>query len=163
MDAGQENNTASLPRPVWHDWEVHNPLGAGSYIFRHSFITSILRAAGISEDCDVPSKPVIVHAGYQPNNSPHIGTITVFALAFQLARALKSARCGNLEASVHLDMVDTAPDNEMETTKQMWAKGTSAALGIQEPIPLSTPTMSACLIDFLSSRLYLTKKPTRLT
>lgn len=110
-----ERMTTNLA-PLSHDWAVHHPLGAGSYIFRNSLIPAILRAAhllptdpdpAVQTTTTTKTKPLIVHAGYQQNNSPHIGTITVFALAFHLAHALRDA--GGLDVSVHLDMVDTAP------------------------------------------------------
>ncbi|KAH0547955.1 hypothetical protein GP486_008304, partial [Trichoglossum hirsutum] len=110
----QEETGSSDPVSVWHDWEIHHPLGAGSYVFHDKLIPSILRAANISADITVAAKPVIVHCGYQPNNSPHIGTMTVLALSFQLARKLKDARSGNLSVTVQVDVVDTAPDNGEE-------------------------------------------------
>ncbi|KAI9854267.1 MAG: hypothetical protein M1813_001307 [Trichoglossum hirsutum] len=107
----QENTSLGNPASMWHDWKIHHPLGAGSYAFRDTLFPSILRVANISADVTIPAKPVIVHCGYQPNNSPHIGTMAVLALSFQLARKLKDTRSGNLNIVVHADMVDTAPDN----------------------------------------------------
>src|SRR5579862_4057962 len=110
----QENISLGNPVPVWHDWKIHYPLGAGSYTFHDTLLPSILRAANISADVTTPANPVIVHCGYQPNNSPHIGTMAVLALSFQLARKLKDTRSGNLNVMVYADMVDTAPDNGQE-------------------------------------------------
>ncbi|THH32896.1 hypothetical protein EUX98_g1267 [Antrodiella citrinella] len=61
------------------------------------------------------SKVVCVHIGAQPNNSPHVGTITVFTLAAALCASMKGelAALGVRDTSIELilDLVDTAPDN----------------------------------------------------
>src|SRR5882757_4553300 len=73
--------------PSWDDNVVHDPLGAGSYIYQKSFLTSTLRNVGAIPPT-TKSKTIIIHVGAQPNNSPHAGTIAVFALAFLVARGL---------------------------------------------------------------------------
>ncbi|KAI0698315.1 hypothetical protein C8T65DRAFT_753480 [Cerioporus squamosus] len=79
------------------------------------------------------SATVYVHIGAQPNNSPHAGTITVFAAAFIFARELQTTYAAlreralstgldtsgwvdTLRAVVQLDIVDTAPDSSRTTT-----------------------------------------------
>lgn len=114
ISSKQDHASLSVPISVWHDWEVHHPLGAGSYVFQSALTSSILRMLHISEDFNVPAKPVVIHCGYQPNSSPHIGTMTVLALAFQLARNLKETRSNNLDVMVQVDVVDTAPDGSEE-------------------------------------------------
>ncbi|KDQ54800.1 hypothetical protein JAAARDRAFT_159996 [Jaapia argillacea MUCL 33604] len=88
-----------------HDGVVHDPLGGGSYAFETSpaFLDTVLR--------DVPirtPKELIINIGAQPNNSPHVGTLVTFALAFGLARAIIKSR-PELDIRVLLDIVDTAP------------------------------------------------------
>ncbi|KAK5993555.1 hypothetical protein PT974_06989 [Cladobotryum mycophilum] len=64
----------------------------------------------------VPTRPIIVHAGAQPNNSPHAGTLVVFCYAFLLARELRD-RARRLvshdsavpSVTVEITFVDTAP------------------------------------------------------
>ena len=71
------------------------------------------------------TRPIVIHAGAQPNNSPHVGTLTVFCLAFSLAGALRDRlrllpeeeghrgrdRDGPPvpDVSVEITFVDTAP------------------------------------------------------
>lgn len=66
-----------------------------------------------------PTRPIIVHAGAQPNNSPHAGTLVVFCYTFALARALLERLQANSQnepgpkVSVEITFVDTAPvENE---------------------------------------------------
>jgi hypothetical protein len=115
-----------------HDGKVHNPLGAGSYIFKTEFITSHIRYLGLPlNDTNAINvsfhSTLTVHVGAQPNNSPHAGTIVVFILAFLIARDIKAYYCSlrrnadlpaafmtwidNFEVLVQLDIVDTAPQN----------------------------------------------------
>ncbi|KAG0130408.1 hypothetical protein HOY82DRAFT_562114 [Tuber indicum] len=122
---------------VLHDGNVHNPLGAGSYIYKKEYISSHIRYLGLplpsigvdkSPRRFLPPSTLIIHIGAQPNNSPHIGTIVVFILAFLIARDVKkhyadlrrkadlstefAVWIDNFEVVVHLDIVDTAPHNE---------------------------------------------------
>jgi hypothetical protein len=115
-----------------HDGKVQDPLGAGSYVYKEEYIESLLRYLGIplsSTDQALqqisPRSTLIIHIGAQPNNSPHAGTIVVFALAFLIAREIKkyyddlrktgdlSVRflsfIDDLEVVVQLDLVDTCP------------------------------------------------------
>jgi len=116
-----------------HDGKVHNPLGAGSYIFEKVYIPSLVRFMDLPlDESEFTSQKhatttVIIHIGAQPNNSPHVGTIVVFALAFLIARDIKKLYEGirkgditenfkswidGIEYQVTLDLVDTAPDNK---------------------------------------------------
>ncbi|CUS15374.1 unnamed protein product [Tuber aestivum] len=122
---------------VLHDGKVHNPLGAGSYIYKKEYISSHIRYLGLplpTTGADktprrlLPPSTLVVHIGAQPNNSPHVGTIVVFILAFLIARDVKkyytdlrrkadlstefAAWIDNFEVLVQLDVVDTAPHNE---------------------------------------------------
>jgi hypothetical protein len=116
-----------------HDGKVHNPLGAGSYIFEKVYVPSLVRFMDLPlDESDFTSRKrattstAIIHIGAQPNNSPHAGTIIVFALAFLIARDIKKLyeelRKGDISEEfkswiddigieVRLDLVDTAPDN----------------------------------------------------
>ncbi|RDX44245.1 hypothetical protein OH76DRAFT_1409364 [Lentinus brumalis] len=86
----------------------------------------------LSPDGQGSSATIYVHIGAQPNNSPHTGTITVFAAAFIFARALQTTYAAlreralsmgmdtsgwvdALRAVVQLDIVDTAPDSSKTT------------------------------------------------
>ncbi len=118
----------------FHDGQVHDPLGAGSYAFRDDVVGPVLSALvhdealargdivdsskGVSHpDCRLPSRPVVVHAGLQPNNSPHVGTLIVFCYAFAIARAIRDRMQSTRAAtdatlppvSVEITFVDTAP------------------------------------------------------
>lgn len=62
---------------------------------------------------DVPLRPIVVHAGAQPNNSPHLGTLSVFCYAFLLAKGLRDRLhglgCATIDVVVEITFVDTAP------------------------------------------------------
>jgi hypothetical protein len=99
-----------------HDNAVHHPLGAAAYYYQDKtvFLLSQLRYAGVSTDqgtVDSDHKPIIVHLGTQPNNSPHAGTLICFALGFAFVRALRELYPSR-DISISLDFVDSAPDNE---------------------------------------------------
>ncbi|OAR01422.1 hypothetical protein LLEC1_04652 [Akanthomyces lecanii] len=63
----------------------------------------------------VPTRPIIIHAGAQPNNSPHLGTMIVFSYAFLIAKALRerlsaySRDTPPPRVAVEITFVDTAP------------------------------------------------------
>ncbi|KAF9535306.1 hypothetical protein CPB83DRAFT_801551 [Crepidotus variabilis] len=118
-----------------HDGQVHDPLGAGSYVFQKSLISATIHQLGLPElplssgHEDNPLLPttLIVHTGAQPNNSPHAGTLVVFFKTFLIAqhirmhydKILEEGRLSALEVQwihnftvkVQLNLVDTAPDN----------------------------------------------------
>jgi hypothetical protein len=116
---------------AFHDGQVHDPLGAGSYAFRDDFVGPILlglvddemSATGTTSSNNqdaafvTPTRPIIFHAGAQPNNSPHCGTLIVFCYTFAVARAVKdrleASKSGKLAPpiSVEITLVDTAPVN----------------------------------------------------
>ncbi|KAI2642707.1 hypothetical protein GGS21DRAFT_189314 [Xylaria nigripes] len=123
-------------RPLFtffHDGEVHDPLGGGSYAFQNDIAKPVLRALLRDEDLcaasdtdsipveitdpnRLPTRPIVIHAGLQPNNSPHVGTLVVFCYAFAFARALRdrmsdAAQEGSTLPSVTvlITFVDTAP------------------------------------------------------
>ena len=118
---------------VLHDGKVHHPLGAGSYIYKKEYISSLIRYLSLplpttGADKILPPSTLVVHIGAQPNNSPHIGTIVVFTLAFLIARDIKkyyadlhqkadlstefAAWIDNFKVHVQLDLVDTDAHNE---------------------------------------------------
>lgn len=103
---------------AFHDGRVHDPLGAGSYAFHNDLVEPILQALQHDEiltgkgelhendqsgespirrspagrNCGpdhVPTRPILIHVGAQPNNSPHVGTLVVFCHAFSVARAIQ--------------------------------------------------------------------------
>jgi hypothetical protein len=119
---------------AFHDGQVHDPLGGGSYAFEDDLIQPLLfglvNDEALSEDngsdrqatpsgSNMPSRPIIIHAGAQPNNSPHCGTLIVFSYAFAVARAIRDrmramAAASNSEfhpppVSVEVTLIDTAP------------------------------------------------------
>ncbi|KAJ5717277.1 hypothetical protein N7488_002923 [Penicillium malachiteum] len=122
---------------TFHDGQVHDPLGGGSYAFEKDLVGPLLTALKddevyslTPEDSRDPAnfdgtitRPIIVHAGAQPNNSPHVGTLIVFCYAFAVAREIrgrlrtKELRSGRKMApvSVEITFVDTAPVNGYET------------------------------------------------
>ncbi|KAF8331584.1 hypothetical protein F5887DRAFT_894912 [Amanita rubescens] len=107
-----------------HDNAVHHPLGAAAYYYQDKtvFLLSQLRYAGVSTTdreivANLDRKPVIVHLGTQPNNSPHAGTLICFALGFAFVRALLEL-CPLMDIAISLDFVDSAPDNEAEDVPQ---------------------------------------------
>ncbi|KAM0234627.1 hypothetical protein ACHAP5_010021 [Fusarium lateritium] len=136
---------------MFHDGEVHNPLGSGSYAFQTDIISPVLQALvndevasgnekyhldddgtygdnsqngsmahhkpGKRVQTQLPTRPIVIHAGLQPNNSPHVGTLVVFCYAFSFARGIHDRMQAmvantNKEAppvSVEITFVDTAP------------------------------------------------------
>lgn len=113
---------------AFHDGQVHNPLGAGAYAFRDDLIDPLLFGLANDEIAsglagrdqplrDLPTRPIMIHAGAQPNNSPHCGTLVVFCYAFAVARAIRNrmeARAAGSRTppvSVEITFVDTAPVN----------------------------------------------------
>ncbi|KAJ6013507.1 hypothetical protein N7540_008098 [Penicillium herquei] len=118
---------------TFHDGQVHDPLGGGSYAFEKDLVGPLLTALEddeiyslTPENSQVPphydgniTRPIIIHAGAQPNNSPHVGTLIVFCYAFAVAREIrnrlraKEARSGRRmpPVSVEITFVDTAPVN----------------------------------------------------
>jgi hypothetical protein len=115
-----------------HDGKVHNPLGAGSYIYKKNYIPSLIRYLGLplSTNDKILQRytAVVIHIGAQPNNSPHAGTMVVFILAFLIAREMKKYYEGlrgneeisvefakfidDIEIVVQLDLVDTCPSDK---------------------------------------------------
>ncbi|EAQ86254.1 predicted protein [Chaetomium globosum CBS 148.51] len=116
---------------AFHDGLVHDPLGGGSYAFRDDLIKPLLEGLMHDEALNldayaearladnIPSRPIVIHAGAQPNNSPHCGTLIVFCYAFAVARAMRDrmqAMAAHSRAvfqpppvSVNITFVDTAP------------------------------------------------------
>ncbi|KAK4101376.1 hypothetical protein N658DRAFT_515904 [Parathielavia hyrcaniae] len=124
---------------AFHDGQVHDPLGAGAYTFRDDLIGPLVfnlvhdevlssaddgsnpKAQAARPYLGMPSRPIVIHAGAQPNNSPHCGTLIVFSYAFAVARAIRdrlhamAAEAGSAAqpppVSVEITFVDTAPVN----------------------------------------------------
>ncbi|KAJ5533424.1 hypothetical protein N7494_009976 [Penicillium frequentans] len=122
---------------TFHDGKVHDPLGGGAYAFQEDIVGPIVLALTNDESdgkswllvddnenqtdsqtCPghhsrFPTRPIIIHAGAQPNNSPHAGTIVVFCYAFLLAREInnrvQSSKFKPPVISVEITFVDTAP------------------------------------------------------
>ncbi|CAG8801736.1 28114_t:CDS:2 [Gigaspora margarita] len=82
---------------IFHDNEVHHPLGGGSYVFKKNYVDYIL-------NCN-PKSDLKISIGAQPNGSPHFGTITTFSLAFALANQLKNK---GKNVVIVVELVDTA-------------------------------------------------------
>ncbi|KAF2261440.1 hypothetical protein CC78DRAFT_608167 [Lojkania enalia] len=67
----------------------------------------------------LPTRDIIIHAGVQPNNSPHAGTLVVFCYAFSFARSILNRMEATVahtdhrlpRVSVEITFVDTAPVN----------------------------------------------------
>lgn len=128
---------------TFHDEHVHDPLGGGSYAFQDNITEPILLAlkndetivsrggskhpleensAGTnhrSGGSRLLTRPIIIHAGVQPNNSPHAGTLVVLCYAFSLARGIRDriqlevpsadSKSPPPVISVNITFVDTAP------------------------------------------------------
>lgn len=141
----------------YHDGQVHDPLGGGSYAFQNDIVEPVLLAlmndevlsngekglladkwsngtdpknypATTHESCtgfpiQLPTRPIVIHVGAQPNNSPHAGTLVVFCYAFSLARGIRNrmqAAEANADStpppiSIEITFVDTAPVKGQET------------------------------------------------
>jgi predicted nucleic-acid-binding Zn-ribbon protein len=80
--------------------DILYPLGGASYVFEQDLIPYILHK--------IRKQKIVISIGAQPNGSPHLGTISIFALAFSLGEALKKAK-NNVDVSVLFEVVDTAP------------------------------------------------------
>jgi hypothetical protein len=129
---------------AFHDGQVHDPLGGGAYAFQDDIIEPVLLAlmndekhllankssetdlknspamshkSGAGSTIQLLTRPLVIHAGAQPNNSPHVGTLVVLCYAFSLARGIRD-RMNDQAAitdhkpppvSVHFTFVDTAP------------------------------------------------------
>ncbi|KAI0403975.1 hypothetical protein F4802DRAFT_268741 [Xylaria palmicola] len=113
---------------IFHDGQVHDPLGGGAYAFENGIAEPFLRAllndekasaflCGSDNPRSLPTRPIVIHAGLQPNNSPHIGTLVVFCLAFAFAREIRGRMKLTAAAeedtspsvTVLITFVDTAP------------------------------------------------------
>ncbi|KAM3550438.1 hypothetical protein MY1884_008248 [Beauveria asiatica] len=117
---------------AFHDGKTHYPLGGGSYAFQKDLVGSLLRALAQDEvamkrreassssdtpslETPVPTGPTVIHAGAQPNNSPHLGTLIVFCYAFLIARAVRDRLDAVTQSKssqnvvVEITFVDTAP------------------------------------------------------
>ncbi|CAI7596596.1 unnamed protein product [Penicillium pancosmium] len=135
---------------AFHDGRVHDPLGGGSYAFQRDVVEPVLFALmndEILSNCEkepllntgsmvtapkicspcyaqLPTRPIVLHAGAQPNNSPHAGTIIVFCYAFSLARAIRDRMQAQVTGaelqpppvSVDITFIDTAPVPGHETS-----------------------------------------------
>jgi hypothetical protein len=125
---------------TFHDGQVHDPLGGGAYAFQNDIVGPMLLALledeatqdsvvvtrdALKSSNGLPTRPIVVHAGLQPNNSPHLGTLVVFCYAFSVAKGIRD-RMRVLETSgkdisppsvtVLITFIDTAPvkDEAME-------------------------------------------------
>lgn len=94
---------------TFHDGQVHDPLGGGACAFQDDIIHPLLLAfvndqeqllankrngtdlkhgwarsheSGAGFSIQLLTRPIVVHAGVQPNNSPHVGTLVVLSYAF---------------------------------------------------------------------------------
>ena len=92
----------------FHDGQVHDLLGGGACAFQDDLVEALLgglvNEEFLSGDGDsdpsgkakaargMPARPIIMHAGAQPNNSPHCGTLLVFCYAFAVASAMRDRR-----------------------------------------------------------------------
>ncbi|KJZ73244.1 hypothetical protein HIM_07441 [Hirsutella minnesotensis 3608] len=85
-DAVQEFIDSRHPQPplfaALHDGQVHDPLGAASYAFQDGIVGYTTPPATPRSGSLLPTRPVVIHVGAQPNNSPHAGTLVVFCYAF---------------------------------------------------------------------------------
>ena len=85
---------------VKHNGVIHNLSGGGSNAFKTNFISHLLQYCN--------KKSLVFHIGSQPNNSPHIGTIITFAIAFSIAHRIRDR-----DVLISVDIVDTAPSEEI--------------------------------------------------
>ncbi|KAJ2892384.1 hypothetical protein MKZ38_009904 [Zalerion maritima] len=112
------DGTASTSNPSSSD--ISDPANHTS--IDASFCPGVSRELLSSSNICLPSRPIVIHAGAQPNNSPHGGTLVVLCLAFTLARAMRdrmdvvALKIGQkrLPILVEMTIVDTAPVNTQE-------------------------------------------------
>ncbi|KAJ8130199.1 hypothetical protein O1611_g3427 [Lasiodiplodia mahajangana] len=122
---------------TFHDGQVHDPLGGGAYAFQNDIVGPVLLALLEDEAAHdlltprdkpkrlngLPTRPIVIHAGLQPNNSPHLGTLVVFCYAFAVAKGIRD-RMREISGkdtppppvTVLITFIDTAPvkDEGME-------------------------------------------------
>lgn len=84
---------------------VYYPLGGASYVFKEDLLKYIYSK--------LTKKRLKISIGSQPNSSPHFGTISVFILAFSLAKELTECY-PDIECSILFEVVDTAPGEQIE-------------------------------------------------
>lgn len=82
------------------DGVVHNPLGGASYIFEKELMSYIQNS--------FKKNKLKIWVGSQPNSSPHFGTLETIALAFSLAKKIKTNDVTK-DVTILYEMVDTAP------------------------------------------------------
>lgn len=87
------------------DNNIYYPLGAASYVFGEDFLKYV--------HSKLSKNKIFISVGSQPNSSPHFGTISVFSLAFSLAKKLKD-KFNDLDVEVLFEVVDTAPSEKKE-------------------------------------------------
>ena len=120
---------------IFHDGQVRAPHGDGACALGDNFIERILLGLARDEarkfllstggiprhENGLPTLPIIIHVGAQPNGPPHCGTLVVLCYAFSVAAAIQSRITRKWTASgwdiitgppwvsVELTFVDTAP------------------------------------------------------
>ncbi|KAK4238255.1 hypothetical protein C8A03DRAFT_33708 [Achaetomium macrosporum] len=114
-----------------HERHVYNPSGPGALAFGDDVMGSVLRGIvndeqrimAVSDDKAlhehrhalslVPARPIVIHVEVQPNKSPHCGALVVLCFAFAVAHAIRRRVQNqlfiNLEVSVEVALIDTAP------------------------------------------------------
>ncbi len=107
------------------DSTVHHPLGAASYVFREDIVKYLAKQLG--------DENLKISIGAQPNSSPHFGTLTVFSLAFSLARRLQQVLTSDV--SVMFEVVDTAPASSHEIDGVVYQQSLKKSDIISETMP----------------------------
>jgi len=107
------------------DSAVHHPLGAASYIFREDIVQYLAK--------QVSNENVKISIGAQPNSSPHFGTLTVFSLAFSLAKRLQQVLTSDV--SVMFEVVDTDPASSHEIDGIVYQQSLKKSDIISETMP----------------------------
>ncbi|KAI3337445.1 hypothetical protein HD806DRAFT_518299 [Xylariaceae sp. AK1471] len=82
---------------------VYDPLDGGTYAFQNDIVGPMLLALledeaaydsvathdELKSSNGLPTRPIAIHAGLQPNNSPHLGTLVVFSYTFSVAKGIR--------------------------------------------------------------------------
>ena len=113
---------------IRHDGVVHDPLGAGSYVFQKRLTSHLMQYCA-------SHRPIIINVGVQPNSVPHMGNIVTLAVAFILAQHIRDEDMEARNIQIILDIVDTAPSNQEEIEKTKYQRSQRHTGEMEDYIP----------------------------
>lgn len=99
------------------DGVVHHPIGGGSEVFETDIVRHLL--------AKVKKNKIKISVGSQPDASLHFGTLTIFTLAFKVAKKIIETD-KTKEVSVLFEVVDTAPSKITEINGLRYQKSIQA-------------------------------------